>query len=485
MLAETQTTQDTQNTQDTQAVPAEAAPAEAAPAEPAPAEPQTDPRRRYLCRHIFADGHRCGSPALRYQNFCFYHHAGRRPAHAPGKFRYLDATEPFTLPLVEDRASALLAASLVLSRIASNDLDHARSGRLIADLRVIARLLPREPRLTTAGAPHLASEMWVPQNASSQPLVEDLILDEAHGLIAPITELPEPNPADPLQNCHPERSSDPLQNCHPERSSASAPNAVEGPAVASPTAATLQSCHPERSSASAPNAVEGPAVASHTAATPRPSPRAPKRVYTDEEKDFLKCTISSTHYAPVHRPRPESITDDDIIAAINALRRRCSLGPIDTDPNWNKATLSSDPVHPPEPAGAVTPNNAATPNNAVILSAANGVPGQLAGWGEKNPRIQPEAPQLCADTSTLAPRYPEASASGLSSAAQEEGALAPGVSNSRTLPTVQAVAAPTYHLPLTTRLSPPAGWCKAHRPRRKTHPSNPPRTYVVLQTHFG
>src|ERR1039458_7946669 len=406
---------DTQNTQDTQAAPAETTP--------------TDPRRRYLCRHVFADGHRCGSPALRQRNFCFYHHAGRRPAPGPGKFRYLDATEPFTLPLVEDRVSALLAASLILSRIASNDLDHNRAGRLIADLRVIATLLPREPRLTAAAA-DAAAAAAKQSAASRQPPVEDLILDEAHGLIAPIAELPEPNPADPLQNCHPERSSafapnavegpavasptaDPLQNCHPERSSASAPNAVEGPAVASPTADPLQNCHPERSSASAPNAVEGPAVASHTAdplqnchperssasapnavegpavashtadplqnchperssasapnavegpavashpadplqnchperssasapnavegpavasptvTNPRTSPRAPKRVYTDEEKDFLKCTTSSTHYAPVHRPRPESITDDDIIAAINALRRRCSLG---------------------------------------------------------------------------------------------------------------------------------------------------------------
>ena len=77
---------------------------------------------------------------------------------------------------------------------------------------------------------------------------------------------------------------------------------------------------------------------------PRTSPKPPKRVYTDEEKDFLKWTTSSTHYAPVHRPRPESITDDDIIAAINANRRRCSLGPIETEPTWNRATLSTGPV---------------------------------------------------------------------------------------------------------------------------------------------
>jgi hypothetical protein len=34
----------------------------------------------------------------------------------------------------------------------------------------------------------------------------------------------------------------------------------------------------------------------------------------------------------------------------------------------------------------------------VILSAANGVPGQLAGWGRKNPRIPPEAPKTSGDT---------------------------------------------------------------------------------------
>jgi hypothetical protein len=85
----------------------------------------------------------------------------------------------------------------------------------------------------------------------------------------------------------------------------------------------------------------------HPTGTAARASKPPKRIYTDEEKDFLKWTTSSTHYAPVHRPRPESITDDDIVAAINAKRRICSLGPIDTDPNWNKATLSADPVDPP------------------------------------------------------------------------------------------------------------------------------------------
>jgi hypothetical protein len=312
------------------------------------AELTTITQKRFQCRHVHAAGRQCGSPALRNEEFCYFHHT-TRSRKKTGGFRYLDATEPFELPLVEDRVSALSAAAQIFCRIASNDLDLGRAGKLLYNLQILNALLPREKALNTAGAPHLASEMWVPQNSAPQPLLEELVLDETHGLIAPIAELPPPNPADPLQNCH------------PERSSASAPNAVEGPAVASPTAPT-------------------PA---------RTSPKPPKRVYTDEEKDFLKWTTSSTHYAPVHRPRPESITDDDIIAAINAKRRICSLGPIETDPNWNRATLSTGPIDLP------------------------------------------------------ASSYPEASASGLSPAALEEGALAPGVSNSITLPTLQAACEPT------------------------------------------
>jgi len=333
------------------------------------AELTTITQKRFKCRHVHATGRQCGSPALRNEQFCYFHHTTRSRKKSGG-FRYLDATEPFELPLVEDRASALSAAAQIFCRIASNNLDLGRAGKLLYNLQILNALLPREkaaPESQPAPSPQPLVEDRV--------LLEELVLDEAHGLIAPITEMPEPapNPADPA---------DPLQNCHPERSSASAPNAVEEPVL---------------------SLSKEPAVASHTAATtPRISLRAPKRVYTEEEKEFLKCTTSSTHYAPVHRPRLESITDDDIIAAINALRRRCSLGPIDTDPNWNRATLSAD--------------------NAVILPLSE----QSESKG-KNPRIQPEAPPLCADTSAFASRYPEASASGLSPAAQEEGALAPGV----------------------------------------------------------
>jgi hypothetical protein len=155
-------------------------------------DPQSaDPKLRYRCRHLFADGHRCGSPALRNEPFCYYHHTSRRPAPAPGKFRHIDAWEPFTLPIVEDRASALQVASLILNRIASNDLDPNRAGPLISTLRAAIACLPREPRPAAAKTPATAQ----PPNLIDHP--DDPILDETHGFIALIAELPLPQPPVP------------------------------------------------------------------------------------------------------------------------------------------------------------------------------------------------------------------------------------------------------------------------------------------------
>jgi hypothetical protein len=146
--------------------------------------PSADPKLRFRCRHIFADGHRCGSPSLRKDPFCYYHHTSRRPTPAAGKFRYIDSHEPFTLPLIEDRTSAMQVASIILGRIASNDLDATRAIPIIACLRAALACLPPEPRL----APAAKSPTPAPD------LFDDPILDQDLGPIAPITELPTPEP---------------------------------------------------------------------------------------------------------------------------------------------------------------------------------------------------------------------------------------------------------------------------------------------------
>jgi hypothetical protein len=33
------------------------------------------------CNHLFPDNHRCGSPALRGQTFCYFHHPDPQLAH--------------------------------------------------------------------------------------------------------------------------------------------------------------------------------------------------------------------------------------------------------------------------------------------------------------------------------------------------------------------------------------------------------------------
>src|SRR5579862_4010757 len=90
--------------------------------------------KRYQCRHIFTDGHRCGSICLRGEAFCYYHHTTRRPAQNPQQRRGRRAT--FELPLPEDRSAIQASLGLILQRLASNDLDPRRAGLILYALSI-------------------------------------------------------------------------------------------------------------------------------------------------------------------------------------------------------------------------------------------------------------------------------------------------------------------------------------------------------------
>jgi len=145
-------------------------------------------QKRFRCRHVHAAGHQCGSPALRHEEFCYFHHTTRRPMPRTGKYKYLDAAEPFALPIVEDHASALSVAAQILCRIASNDLDPARAGTMLYNLQILSTLISR--------ASQAASADPTPPS-TPQPTVPELVDDETHGPIAPITELPPDPQAEP------------------------------------------------------------------------------------------------------------------------------------------------------------------------------------------------------------------------------------------------------------------------------------------------
>ena len=101
------------------------------------AEPTETTIKRFLCRHILTSGRRCGSPALRGEPFCYYHHTTRRPA--PRHRGVNPAHAVFELPAIDDRPGVHFALAQILNRIATNQLDHKRSGQ--PPLRPAHRLL--------------------------------------------------------------------------------------------------------------------------------------------------------------------------------------------------------------------------------------------------------------------------------------------------------------------------------------------------------
>jgi hypothetical protein len=96
---------------------------------------------RFQCRHIFTDGHRCASPALRSENFCYFHHETRKPVADPIARKQRCGT--FDLPQPEDRSAIQHTIGEVLQRIASNDIDPRRAGLLLYGCQIASLNLPK------------------------------------------------------------------------------------------------------------------------------------------------------------------------------------------------------------------------------------------------------------------------------------------------------------------------------------------------------
>jgi hypothetical protein len=145
------------------------------PAQPQPAQVQAPeppaPDTRYLCRHIFTDGRRCGSPALRTQNFCYYHYAYRphiqhlrhdRKAKAGFDMECLDG--------LDNHTSIQLCLAQVVMRIANSSLDPKRAGLLLYGLQIAGQNL-RNSRTT--------------ENATLAP---DIVEDSTFGHLAELEQ---------------------------------------------------------------------------------------------------------------------------------------------------------------------------------------------------------------------------------------------------------------------------------------------------------
>jgi hypothetical protein len=186
-------------------------------------EPTETTIKRFLCRHIHTTGHRCGSPALRGEQFCYYHHTTRRPA--PRHRGVHPEQSVFEMPLIDDRAGVQFALAQILNRLTTGQLDPKRANPILYTLKLAIWNLHETrpaPRTASRSSSHpdsrdsssfsihdlLSGRESIPEDPisadpiSSDPrannpgdLVEELILDEDLGPIAPIAEIPTPEAA--------------------------------------------------------------------------------------------------------------------------------------------------------------------------------------------------------------------------------------------------------------------------------------------------
>ncbi len=183
------------------------------------AKPTTNNPKRFTCRHIFHDGHRCGSPALRGdRTFCYYHRSTPRP-NPP-----LPSTDPevkfagpsfaeLLLPLPEDRAAIQTCIGMVMRAIGSARIDIRRANALLYSLQLASLNLPphpRVPQVSVSQASNLrpGNTSSSSQSATSNPQPPTPVVDEVEdsdlGPLAPILEygLPEPE-----EECEPSLAS--------------------------------------------------------------------------------------------------------------------------------------------------------------------------------------------------------------------------------------------------------------------------------------
>ena len=99
---------------------------------------------RTLCTHQFSAHRRCGSPALRGQELCYYHHPSRRPAQNIHlrRSRRLER-KSITLPLPISRTELNHSLLYLIHLIAANEIDTRRADLLLNALQTAAHTLPQ------------------------------------------------------------------------------------------------------------------------------------------------------------------------------------------------------------------------------------------------------------------------------------------------------------------------------------------------------
>ncbi len=89
-----------------------------------------------LCNHIKTNGCVCESPALKGQNYCYFHTASRARSHRQRRAARLNL--PFQLPLLEDANAIQLAIGDTLNALLAGQIDHKTAGLVLYGLQTAA-----------------------------------------------------------------------------------------------------------------------------------------------------------------------------------------------------------------------------------------------------------------------------------------------------------------------------------------------------------
>jgi hypothetical protein len=95
---------------------------------------------RTLCTHIFEGGHRCASPALQREAFCYYHHPTRKRLPNPSRCR--SRRQSFDLPLPSGQSDLQHAVYEVIRRLAANQISTRHASLILTALDNASRNSP-------------------------------------------------------------------------------------------------------------------------------------------------------------------------------------------------------------------------------------------------------------------------------------------------------------------------------------------------------
>jgi len=97
------------------------------------------------CDHLKEDGVYCDSPALRGQNFCYFHFKARARRLQAASARLKGQTCRIQLPVLEDMHAVQASLMQVLDALADDRIDHKRAGLMLYALQQAATNLNCTP----------------------------------------------------------------------------------------------------------------------------------------------------------------------------------------------------------------------------------------------------------------------------------------------------------------------------------------------------